>query len=80
MDKLYEPLLIEIGTFRTEVLFAEEFLPPLLAFLLQIPPLQVVNDSKVVELVGTALNRHPLRPAPEVEILRLVLPENPDNQ
>ena len=72
--------MIKVGSLSAKVLFAQHFLPPLLALLLQVPPLQIIDDSEVVELVGTAFHWNPLTVAPEVLFLRLPFPEDPDHQ
>jgi hypothetical protein len=64
-DEPHESKLVVTGFLGTDIMFAEEVLPPLLTLLPQVPFLQVVNQSKVVMLGRFDCRKHATQSAPE---------------
>lgn len=60
-------MLIFFGLLCTDVLLADDPLPPLLAPLLEVPTLQIVDDSDMIVLMLVPIRCDPLVGGPEMQ-------------
>ena len=75
-DKVHEPDLIFCGILSAEIFFTDQFFPPFLSFLLEVPFLQIIDDSNMIKLWFILTGLNSLIGAPEVYLFwRLIPPD-----